>query len=126
MHIHYERHFEIKTIAQNACLLFQGTEEVEGIALNSPESAVVKVNTEAISRMTRLRLLQLNCLQVAGEFRLLPKDLRWLFWHKFPLSFIPKDFSMARLVVLDMQYSNLREVWKDDKVVSRNLCLYII
>ncbi|KAF8009609.1 hypothetical protein BT93_J0579 [Corymbia citriodora subsp. variegata] len=93
-----------------------GTEEIEGIALNSLESSVVKVNAEAFARMNRLRLLQLNRTHLNGKYGLFSKELRWICWHKFPLSFIPVDFHMEHLICLDMQHSNLKVAWKDNKV----------
>ncbi|XP_031381208.1 TMV resistance protein N-like isoform X2 [Punica granatum] len=94
------------------------TEEVEGIALNSPELRTVKVNAEAFVRMNRLRLLRLDNMHVSGEYRHMPKNLRWLYWHKVPLSHITDDFTMERLVVIDLQYNNLREVWKNSKFLG--------
>ncbi|GFY80647.1 disease resistance protein (TIR-NBS-LRR class) family [Actinidia rufa] len=69
--------------------------------------------------MKNLRLLQLNHLSVTGDYKHLPKELVWLYWHGFPLKHIPKNFQQANLVVIDMQYSNLRQVWKDTKVLEK-------
>ncbi|RXI05859.1 hypothetical protein DVH24_017901 [Malus domestica] len=71
----------------------QGTEGVEGLAL--PRT---KLN---------------------GEYKHLPNELIWLCWHGFPLKSIPDDFiNQPRLVVLDMQFSQLLQVWEGSKVQS--------
>ncbi|XP_059461799.1 disease resistance protein RUN1-like [Corylus avellana] len=36
-------------------------------------------------------------------------------WHGFPLKFIPIDFYPRNLVVIDLQYSNLKKVWESPK-----------
>ncbi|GFY80675.1 disease resistance protein (TIR-NBS-LRR class) family [Actinidia rufa] len=93
-----------------------GTDSIEGLTLNLPRSSKVHLRAEAFEKMKNLRLLQLNHLSVTGDYKHLPKELVWLYWHGFPLKHIPKNFQQANLVVIDMQYSNLRQVWKDTKV----------
>ncbi|KAJ4960389.1 hypothetical protein NE237_020299 [Protea cynaroides] len=44
------------------------------------------------------------------------KELRWLCWHEFPLSYLPNNFCLENLVVLDLQYSIISQVWKGSKV----------
>ncbi|KAJ4963156.1 hypothetical protein NE237_023095 [Protea cynaroides] len=46
--------------------------------------------------------------------------LRWLCWHGFPLNYIPTKFHLEKLVILDMQHSNIKQVWKGTKFL-RNL-----
>ena len=72
--------------------------------------------TETFKRMQRLRLLQLDHAELTGDYEYLPKELRWLHWHGFPLKFIPNNFCPRKIVAIDLRYSNLREVWKDPKV----------
>ncbi|KAI5328016.1 hypothetical protein L3X38_027412 [Prunus dulcis] len=69
--------------------------------------------------MQRLRLLQLNYVQLTGVHQCFPKELRWLCWHGFLLRFIPKDFSLQNLVALDLMYSNLCQVWKDPPLLEK-------
>ncbi|KAB2609920.1 TMV resistance protein N-like [Pyrus ussuriensis x Pyrus communis] len=99
-----------------------GTEDVEGLALDFPHLSVQSSNkssfsTEAFANMKKLRLLQLNNVQLNGKYKHLPKGLIWLCWHGFPLKSIPDDFlNQPRLVVLDMQFSQLLQVWEGSKV----------
>ncbi|XP_042492143.1 disease resistance protein RPV1-like [Macadamia integrifolia] len=73
--------------------------------------------------MERLRLLQAHhfpepllndSISFMGK-KLLFKKLRWLCWPGFPLRSIPNNFHLENLVVLDIQYSNLVQVWKGSK-----------
>ncbi|XP_057495794.1 disease resistance protein RUN1 [Actinidia eriantha] len=96
-----------------------GTDSIEGLTLNLPRSSKVHRRAEAFVKMQNLRLLQLNHLSVTGDYKHLPKELVWLCWHGFPLKHIPNNFQQANLVAIDMQYSNLRQVWKDTKVLEK-------
>ena len=99
-------------------------EGVEGLALKLPTSEVnfntkrseVNFDTKTFIKMERLRLLQLDYAQLTGDYEYLSKELRWLRWHGCPLKFIPNNFYPRKIVAIDLQYSNLREVWKDPKV----------
>ena len=72
--------------------------------------------TDALSRMHKLRLLQLNNVRLVGSYEKFPKELRWLCWHGCPLNVIPSDFSLQNLVVLEIHNSNLQKVWEGTKV----------
>ncbi|KAL7257907.1 hypothetical protein ACSBR1_004097 [Camellia fascicularis] len=68
--------------------------------------------------MHKLKLLQLNYLQVNGSFENFPKGLPWLCWHGFPFNSICDDFPLESLVVLDMRYNNLQQVWEGTKFLE--------
>ena len=72
--------------------------------------------TASFSGMRKLRLLQLYNVQLTGSYKEFPKKLVWLFWHGFPTRSIPNDFPLESLVVLEMPYSSLEQVWKKTKV----------
>nr|XP_028954100.1 TMV resistance protein N-like isoform X2 [Malus domestica] len=91
-----------------------GTEEVEGLALRWPYDT--DISTEAFANMKKLRLLQLNEVELIGEYKHLPKELIWLRWEECPLKSIPDDFfSQDKLVVLEMWDSELVQVWEGSK-----------
>ncbi|XP_048423253.1 disease resistance protein RPV1-like isoform X1 [Pyrus x bretschneideri] len=94
-----------------------GTEEVEGLALHLPYGYDnASFSTEAFANMKKLRLLRLYDVELNGEYKHLPKELIWLCWRYFPLQFIPDDFfNQPRLVVLEMQWSKLVQVWEGSK-----------
>ncbi|KAM2118463.1 hypothetical protein EV2_010979 [Malus domestica] len=87
-----------------------GTEKIEGLALNLPSPEETSFSTKAFRNMKRLRLLQLNYVRLTGRYQCLSKKLRWLCWHGFPLKFIPKELCQPNIVVIDMQYSSLKQV----------------
>ncbi|KAM1095827.1 hypothetical protein ACFXTH_010592 [Malus domestica] len=87
-----------------------GTEKIEGLALNLPSPEETSFSTKAFRNMKRLRLLQLNYVRLTGGYQCFSKKLRWLCWHGFPLEFIPIELCQPNIVVIDMQYSSLRQV----------------
>ncbi|KAM2001859.1 hypothetical protein ACFX15_025647 [Malus domestica] len=103
-----------------------GTEEVEelalpwpyshGIASPWPYSHGTAFSTEAFANMKKLRMLQLDGVELKGEYKHLPKELIWLRWEGCPLKFIPDDFfNQRRLVGLEMRRSKLVQVWEGSK-----------
>ncbi|CAL9028552.1 unnamed protein product [Prunus brigantina] len=96
-----------------------GTKKVEGLALNLLSSEKASFSTEAFSKMSKLKLLQLNYVELTGEYKFLSKNLRWLCWHGFLLDSIPGDFDLTRLVAMDLQFSKLKIVWKDCKSLKK-------
>ncbi|XP_028959033.1 disease resistance protein RPV1-like isoform X1 [Malus domestica] len=88
----------------------QGTEKIDGLALNLPSLEETSFSTGAFRNMKRLRLLQLNYVRLAGGYQCLSKKLRWLCWHGFPLEFIPIELCQPNIVAIDMRYSSLKQV----------------
>ncbi|CAL5340838.1 unnamed protein product [Camellia sinensis] len=87
-----------------------------GTALGNSNQLTLEV--DAFSRMHKLKLLQLNYVQISGSLKIFPKGLRWLCWHGFPFKFIPCDFPLESLIVLDMSYSSLQKIWEGDKLLK--------
>ncbi|XP_021806791.1 TMV resistance protein N-like [Prunus avium] len=104
------------------------TEEIEGVALDLHRDVFVVVfryldpdfpifSTQAFTNMKKLRLLRLSDVVLTGKYKDFPKKLIWLWWHYFPRESIPDDFPVQpKLVALDLQYSQLKIVWKDCKL----------
>ncbi|CAN6699559.1 unnamed protein product [Malus baccata var. baccata] len=95
-----------------------GTEEVEGVALHLSIQDFERCafSTEAFANMKKLRLLQLINVQLIGEYKDVPIKLIWLCWRGFPLQSIPVYFfNLEKLVFLDMQGSQLVQVWEGSK-----------
>ncbi|KAM1586933.1 hypothetical protein PS1_026546 [Malus domestica] len=87
----------------------------EGLALHFPYDNT-SFSTEAFANMKELRLLQPINVLLNGDYKHLPKELLWLSWSSFPLQSIPDDFfNLDKLVVLDMSFSNLVQVWEGSK-----------
>ncbi|KAG5223826.1 TMV resistance protein [Salix suchowensis] len=89
-----------------------GTDAVEGLALDVQGS----FSTKSFTKMRRLQLLQITGAHLAGSYNLLPRELIWLCWLECPLKSLPSDFHLSELVILDMQKSKVRKLWKGTKV----------
>ncbi|CAL5340724.1 unnamed protein product [Camellia sinensis] len=87
-----------------------------GTALGNSNQITLEV--DAFARMHKLKLLQLNYVQISGSLENFPKGLRWLCWHGFPFKFIPCDFPLESLIVLDMSYSSLQIIWEGEKLLK--------
>ncbi|CAL8121191.1 unnamed protein product [Prunus armeniaca] len=100
-----------------------GTETIEGLVLdmhmcpaNSPINSNEKVlETNAFSRMHELKLLHLSHVKLDGCYAEFCTGLRWLCWLEFSLDSIPTDFPVGNLIVLEMQYSGLRQIYEGTK-----------
>ncbi|XP_024169380.1 disease resistance protein RUN1-like isoform X1 [Rosa chinensis] len=97
-----------------------GTEETEGLALNMQRSDNLNFSTEAFRNMRRLKLLQLNHVQLTGDCNQFPKKLRWLCLRGFSLQVIRNEFlNEPDLVSIDLRYSNLVQVWEDSRRLGK-------
>ncbi|EXB30997.1 TMV resistance protein N [Morus notabilis] len=96
-----------------------GTQKIEGLSLKRERHNIVGFNTQAFAIMQGLRLLQLYYVKLNGSYEYLSKELRWLCWHGFPMKFIPNEFYLGNLVALNMKYSNLKNVWKNPKLLEK-------
>lgn len=74
-------------------------------------------STKAFKKMKKLRLLQLDGVQLDGDYEYLSRNLRWLSWNGFPLSCIPTNFYQGNLVSIELEYSNVKLVWKVTQVL---------
>ncbi|XP_011012120.1 PREDICTED: TMV resistance protein N-like [Populus euphratica] len=97
----------------------KGTDVVEGLALDVRASEIKSLSTGSFAEMKFLNLLQINGVHLTGSFELLSKELMWICWHGCPLKYFPSDFTLDNLAVLDMQYSNLKELWKGKKILDK-------
>ncbi|XP_061988263.1 disease resistance protein RUN1-like [Rosa rugosa] len=97
-----------------------GTKKIKGLALNLQRSQKKSFRTKAFTKMKKLKLLQLNYVELTGDYDHLSKNLRWLCWHGFSLKFIGNDFlNQGNLVSMDLQYSNLVQVWEHPRVLEK-------
>ena len=94
----------------------QGTQKVEGLILNLQSKGRDSFSTNVFQLMQNMRLLQLDCVDLTGDFGHLSKQLRWVNWQRSTLSCIPNDFYQGNLVVLELKFSNVKQVWKETKV----------
>ncbi|XP_028778267.1 TMV resistance protein N-like [Neltuma alba] len=89
-----------------------GTIAIKGLALNMSTNNLGPLSAKAFENMKKLRLLQLDHVQLTGDFGYLSKDLRWLCWNGFPLENLPANLSLEKIVAIDLKWSNLTKVWE--------------
>ena len=46
----------------------------------------------------------------------LPEELRYLYWHQYPLKTLPLDFEPENLIELNLPYSKVEQIWEGKKV----------
>ncbi|XP_019187760.1 PREDICTED: disease resistance protein RML1A-like [Ipomoea nil] len=73
------------------------------------------LNTDAFVEMHRLRLLHLSYVRLIGSYETISKRLRWLFWLGLQLKCLPAEFSLESIVVIELRYSRLKQVWQGTK-----------
>nr|XP_034928415.1 LOW QUALITY PROTEIN: disease resistance protein RPV1-like [Populus alba] len=95
-----------------------GTEAVKGLTLDVTRSEDKSLSTGSFTKMKFLKLLQINGVDLTGSFERLSKVLTWICWLECPLRFLPSDISLDYVVVIDMKYSNIRELWKEKKILN--------
>lgn len=100
---------------EDVLMYHKGTDIIEGIKLDQPIPKQKRFDTKSFERMQKLRLLQINHVNLEGKFDHLFEELRWLCWHYCPLKYLPSDFRPERLVVLDMQNSSINSLWHGSK-----------
>ncbi|MCH84292.1 TMV resistance protein N [Trifolium medium] len=93
-----------------------GTKTVEGLVLKSQSTDRVFFSTNSFKRMKNLKLLQLDHVDLTGDYRNLSKKLRWVHWQGFTFNYIPDDFHQGNLVVFELKHSNIIQVWNETKV----------
>ncbi|KAL9381643.1 hypothetical protein Peur_024678 [Populus x canadensis] len=97
----------------------KGTNVVEGIVLDVRSSEDKLVSTRSFKKMRCLKLLQINGVHLTGPFTLLSEELIWICWLECPLKYFPSNLTLDNLVVLDMQYSNIKELWNQKKILNK-------
>ncbi|KAJ1427903.1 Leucine-rich repeat domain superfamily [Sesbania bispinosa] len=69
--------------------------------------------------MKKLRLLQLDRVDLTGDYGYLSKVLRWVNWQRSTFRYIPDDFDLGHLLVLDLKYSNIKQLWKETMMLEK-------
>ncbi|KAI8571082.1 hypothetical protein RHMOL_Rhmol01G0089100 [Rhododendron molle] len=105
--------------------VLEGTEVVEGCLLNFNDPKDVQVNAKAFEKMNNLWLLHLDYVHLTTGYEHISRRLLWLSWKGFPLNCIPWDFSMEKLVALDLRYSSLKQVWNRNMILHKLKFLYL-
>jgi hypothetical protein len=94
--------------------------------MNAPHR--LHLNAEAFSKVPNLRFLKIG-FSIKGELceglSYLPNKLRAIDWPGCPLKSLPMSFSLDKLVVLNMPFSRIEEIWKGKEVRSSVLLMQL-
>ncbi|CAJ2635016.1 unnamed protein product [Trifolium pratense] len=96
-----------------------GTKTVEGLVLKSQSTGEVCFSADSFKEMKKLRLLQLDHVDLTGDFGYLSKEVRWLHWQGYTGDYMPGEFYQGNLVVVDLRYSYIKRVWKETMLMDK-------
>ncbi|KAK8627333.1 hypothetical protein V6N13_134946 [Hibiscus sabdariffa] len=103
----------------------KGTRGIQGIVMEMKKSEngeQVTVRTEPFESMVNLRLLQVNHVNLEGQFKFLPREVKCLQWQGCALDTLPSDFCPQKLAVLDLSGSKIEQLWSSNvNQVAENL-----
>ncbi|KAL0887672.1 hypothetical protein Bca101_011655 [Brassica carinata] len=110
----------------------KGASKVRSILLDLSEvKRKISFQSQAFARMSDLRYLKIysskcpqecdrdNKLNFPDGLQLPLSEVRCLHWLKFPLKEVPQDFNPVNLVDLKLPYSEIEQVWEDNKDASK-------
>ncbi|ESW06208.1 hypothetical protein PHAVU_010G028900 [Phaseolus vulgaris] len=95
-----------------------GTEAIQGLSLKLHSTSRDSFKAHAFKKMKRLRLLQLDYVQLIGDYGYFSKQLRWISWQGFPSKYIPNNFHMENVIAINLKHSHLQLVWKQPQVLK--------
>ncbi|XP_050233971.1 disease resistance protein RPV1-like [Mercurialis annua] len=100
-----------------------GTEAIEAICLDMSKIDEIDINPDVFKSMSSLKLLKFydSSEEKAGKVNFsqgldcLPDELRYLYWHGYPLETLPANFDPVELVELHLPYSmNIKSLQRFD------------
>lgn len=91
-------------------MVYQATNNVEGILIDLPERDTIHLNPEAFMKMKSLRLFINRNADLTGGPNYLSNELRLLEWPDYPLQSLPSNFHGKKLSVLKMRNSFFKQL----------------
>ncbi|XP_021909742.1 protein SUPPRESSOR OF npr1-1, CONSTITUTIVE 1-like [Carica papaya] len=96
-----------------------GTETIRGLFLDESKVKEMKLSPMTFSKMYNLKFLKIyrgSCQKnskvcLPRGLKLLPDELRYLYWNAFPLKSLPCKFCPEYLVELYLPYSKIKQLW---------------
>ncbi|XP_035843726.1 disease resistance protein RPV1 isoform X2 [Helianthus annuus] len=138
----WEREIDNLQHSSNALILIhqvlRGTEFVKGLALDL-SSSKVNIDGQSFKKLKNLRLLHIyngalgsfrdtngvkcrselwketNMSAASGKLEFLSNELQLLCWHGYPFQHLPSSFCPESLLVLDLSFSCIKQVWSRSK-----------
>ncbi|CAL1353499.1 unnamed protein product [Linum trigynum] len=141
--VNEERHIEKRSRLWNAkdeYYLFKkkkGTASIEGISWvfggdegYMPPETKTYIQSDAFVKMENLRFLVVHlgfCNLIPPDDGLisLPNTLKVLEWHSFSSKSLPSQFSAEHLVILNLKYSKIEQVWEGDELMDLGNLKYL-
>lgn len=106
--------------SSNAISCMWATQVVEILDIEQKKSGQkFDINGKAFARMKNLRILKLpmdDAVNFFGRLDFLSNKLRLLYWHGCPFKLLPSDFYPENIIVIDLSYSNVKQLWTTPKV----------
>ncbi|WKA11181.1 hypothetical protein VitviT2T_028706 [Vitis vinifera] len=108
-----------------------GMEAIKGILLDLSIPKWIHITIESLAMMKNLRLLKILLdhestsmrddykVKLSKDFEFPSYELRYLYWHGYPLEYLPSSFNAEDLVELDMCYSSLKQLWENDMLLEK-------
>ncbi|XP_038719767.1 disease resistance-like protein DSC1 [Tripterygium wilfordii] len=92
-----------------------GTLAVKGILLDMCKLKDLSINPVALQRMHNLEFfkirIHLSAVRLLQGLKSLPNKLRYLYWDRYPLTYLPINFYPENLVSLKMPNSCVKRLW---------------
>ncbi|GJS89133.1 hypothetical protein Tco_0771769 [Tanacetum coccineum] len=101
----------------------QRTQVVEILDIQQKKpSQKFDIDGKAFAQMKNLRILKLpkdDAVNFFGRLDFLLNNLRLLCWNGCPFKLLPSDFYPENIVVIDLSYSNIKQLWTTPKCLRR-------
>ncbi|XP_038701585.1 disease resistance-like protein DSC1 isoform X1 [Tripterygium wilfordii] len=92
-----------------------GTEAVKGIILDLHNIRSFSIKSAAFETMHSLEFLKIKVdlptLHLPQGLGYLPSELRYMYWDRYPLTYLPSNFHLENLVRLIMPHSHVEQLW---------------
>ncbi|CAJ2663475.1 unnamed protein product [Trifolium pratense] len=110
----------------------KGSEAIRSLAIDVSIIKELQLHPKVFAKMKKLQYLDIYSKEYSRDFvrsrrglylpqglESFPNELRYLRWAHFPFASLPFNFSGEKLVVLDLQYSYLTQLWHEDYKVKQ-------
>ncbi|CAF2025464.1 unnamed protein product [Brassica napus] len=121
-------HKDIRQVLERNTVSYMAlTDCVRGIFLNMSNVETIKLSPAAFKRMSSLKFLKFHnshcsrwCdndhkFQFCEGLEHFPDALVYLHWQGYPYDHLPSDFNPEELVYLNLRYSYIKELWKEEQ-----------